>query len=161
MKRPTFGQSLVEMALVAPVLILVIMGLIESGYYIHTRSAIENAAQRGAEWAYLSPPTTITSGDDDSSDKCAKLIKETTLVGIVLQTLTAQNITLSFPDPAHQMRELGTPIQLQISYTGEWLTPLGRQIFGDEMKFNVVSRRTIVNTSPPVGMAENCTPLPS
>jgi Flp pilus assembly protein TadG len=157
-KRTVAGQSLVEFALVVPFIILIILGIVEGAFYIHTRSTVERAVQRAAEWANVSPPSTVSPNDDDSTDLCATLIKQAALHGTTLQTLKAKDITITYPDPTRQQREVGNPVQVQITYTTDWLTPLGRQFFGEKLEIDVASRRTIVNIGAPAGMAEDCKP---
>lgn len=50
------GQSIVEMALVLPILLLVVFGIIEFGWLIFAYSTISQAARNGAEVAAQLPP---------------------------------------------------------------------------------------------------------
>ncbi|MGH2458351.1 MAG: TadE/TadG family type IV pilus assembly protein, partial [Chloroflexota bacterium] len=49
------GQSLVEFALVAPLLFLIMLGIMEFGFMFERDVAITNAARSGARWAATHP----------------------------------------------------------------------------------------------------------
>lgn len=157
MKQKRLGQSIVEMAMIVPLFFIFIAGIIDGGYYVYTYTELENAARRGSEWAYTSPPTTIPMVDDNTGDKCALLIKDEVRRHVFFSNLTLDNITVSYPDPAQQRRDVGVPIQVGVKYTANWLTPLGTWIFGPNIKFDFSSRRTIVNITPPADMNDGCT----
>jgi Flp pilus assembly protein TadG len=154
MKRLVQGQSIVELALILPFLILMSIGTMELGYYIYTYSELENATRRASEWAAKTPPFTASSADDNGADECAKLIKEHALDNVFLSSLTENNITISYPGSTERQR--GNQIEVRISYRGEWLSPIGQRFFGEFLNFNFTSRRTIVSTSPPPGLNADC-----
>jgi len=153
-KRRAYAQSVVEMALLTPLIILFVLGITDGGYYVYIYSELENAARRGSEWAYKSPPTTTTTADDDTTDQCAILIKDDVLKHTFLSGLKLSDITITYPE--EQRRDINVPIQVTINYTGQWLTPLGRTLFGPNIKFSFSSRRTIINTSPPATLNDGC-----
>ena len=145
---------MVEMALITPLLVVLVMGIIDAGYYVYTYSELENATRRASEWAYKSPPTTPEPADDQSSDKCGLLIEQAALQHVFLSALTLDNIETRYPDLPE--REVGVPIEVRITYTGNWLTPIGRRLLAQALTFDFTSRRTIVNTSPPAGLNADC-----
>lgn len=49
-KRPRTGQALVEFALVLPVFLLLLFGLIDVGRYVYTWNALNQAAREGARY---------------------------------------------------------------------------------------------------------------
>lgn len=150
------GQSMVEMALMMPLLFLLILGIIEFGWYIYSSSEISNATRFGTELASKSPPATPNSRDDDTSDMCAKLIKAEIKKHAFRHTVTDSSILMVYPQKP--LREIGIPVEITVRYTGPWLTPLGNLLFNDTMRLTSTSRRTIVNTTPPEGMKEGCIP---
>lgn len=153
MKRRVRGQSMVEMALVLPFLVLFSIGTMELSYYIYTYSELENAARRATEWASKSPPLD-PNNPNAASDQCTVLIKQHAIDGVFLSRLTSSNIVLSYPGTRN--RSVGAQIQAQVSYQGQWLTPLGRRFFGNALRFEFASIRTITDTSPPPGLDERC-----
>ena len=50
-RRDETGQSLVEFALVAPVLFLIMLGLVDGGRIVFINNELSQAAQEGARWA--------------------------------------------------------------------------------------------------------------
>lgn len=154
MRHARRGQSLVELALIVPLMILIVLGIVELSYYIYTYSALENATRRASEWAFKSPPSTMTPADDDTTDKCAVLIKQAAMESVALYTLKPSDIEVTFPGA--KLREVGTPIEVHVTYSTTWFTPLGRQLFGPSLTFDFRSRRTIGSTSPPMGLKPDC-----
>ena len=58
LRRPqkTPGQSMVEMALLLPLIVMVIFGIIDMGWYIFGYATVYQAARNGAEKAAEIPP---------------------------------------------------------------------------------------------------------
>ena len=46
--RPQRGQALVEFAMVLPVFLLTVLGILEFGWIVHTYNTVSHAAQEGA-----------------------------------------------------------------------------------------------------------------
>lgn len=153
MKRFAKGQSIVELALILPFLIAITIGTMELGYYVYTYSELENATRIASERASKTPPFTMNSGDDSSSDKCGVLIKEAATDGVTISNLSYDDITISFPDG---VRQRGKQVEVRIEYQGEWLSPIGERFFGSFLTFDFTSRRTIVSLLTP-DVAPNCT----
>lgn len=153
MKRWVRGQSLVEMALVLPFLVIFSIGTVELSYYIYTYSELENAARRASEWASKTPPLD-PDNPNAAGDQCLALIKQHAIDGVYLSNLTPANISVSFPGAGK--RAVGAQVQASITYNGQWLSPLGRRFFGNALKFEFTSIRTITDTSPPPTLDNKC-----
>jgi Flp pilus assembly protein TadG len=54
-RRRTRGQSMVEFALVAPLLLAIIMGMIDFGFFTELNASIANGARSGARYAAINP----------------------------------------------------------------------------------------------------------
>ena len=175
MKRLVRGQSMVELALLLPFLVLFTLGTIELGYYVYTYSELENATRRASEAAAKTPPWTAQTCDDvpppgtrpsgcpgqtgaETRDECAVLIRQAAIDGGLFNKLTSSNFTLTTGYPSGHTRLKGQQIQVQTTFTGQWLTPIGRRFFGSALQFSFTSRRTIVSLKPPAGLNNNCTP---
>src|SRR2546423_1235624 len=98
---------MVEMALVLPFLIVLVLGIADGGYYVFTYSELENGARRGSEWAYKSPPWTTDQSDDNTTDKCALLIKQAVIEHVVEHIVDTSNITINYP--VEVRRDVGVP----------------------------------------------------
>lgn len=61
------GQSLVEFALILPIFLLLIMGIVDAGRLIFTYNTVANAARQGARIAIVNQSTTGTNTCDTAS----------------------------------------------------------------------------------------------
>jgi hypothetical protein len=141
MRRRSTGQSLVEMALMLPLLLLIIFGIVDLGYYVYSYSTIYQAARNGTEKASNLGPYKIPAANDD----CMQAIKDETAKGAVLFTDITNYMTVSYPSG---QRALGEPVQVQINYEIEPLTPLFRYVaFGTQgkMQVRIAARRSVEN----------------
>jgi hypothetical protein len=142
MRRQTKGQSLVEMALILPILLLVIFGIVDLGYYVYGYATIYQAARNGSEKASQVPPTTDNVGN--TSDPCTNAVLVAVAQGAVLFPDIKNATQISYP--AGNVREIGQPVQVGIVYDIEPLTPLFKFVpLGNRgvMTVRVTARRTI------------------
>jgi Flp pilus assembly protein TadG len=145
MRRHSKGQSLVEMALMLPMLLLVLFGIIDLGYYIYGYSTIYFAARNGTEIAAELPP--MPNKLNDPNDGCTRAIFNATQQGVVLfSDFSTNNVTISYPNGTTS-RALSQPIEVRVQYAIQPLTPLFRLArFGDSqgrLTVNIAARRTI------------------
>ena len=108
------GQALVELALILPVLLLLIFGIIEFGRIYASNIMINNAAREGARAASLGVP------DEDIiiivKDRCTFLDP------------TKLDIDIS---PVPLERATGNPVNIDVNYPLEIKTPIISVITGD------------------------------
>src|SRR5688500_15547073 len=134
MKRRARGQSIVELALILPFLVLITVGTMELGYYVYTYSEMENATRRASEAASKTPPFTTQTCDDvtapatrpggcpvagntgSSRDECAALIRKAATDGVLFGRLTTSNFTTAITYPSGSVRQKGDLIQVQTTY---------------------------------------------
>jgi hypothetical protein len=165
MRRKTRGQSLVEMAFILPLLLLIIFGIIDFGYYIYSYATVYQAARNAAEVAAGAPPYPgrISADHDDpkdlhaDADTCVRQILAAAQDGAVLFEDLEDHVTIVYPEyqldprngqpiPADDRRKIGYPIEIGIKYEVEPLTPLWKLVpIGDEgvIEISTVSRRSI------------------
>ncbi len=129
------GQSLVEFALIAGLLFVVIFGLIELGRAIFIWTAISNAAREGARYGLVHPLD--TAGIDAAA---------THALGLVSADSVA--ITVTYDDGSQPITDTGALVQgssrvkVGVSYRFSMITPLISALFPPtEIRF--VSARTI------------------
>lgn len=103
--RSTAGQSLVEMALVLPILLALLVGIVELGRAWNIRQVIVNAAREGARVAVIP-----LNGEDDARAEIESRLRDAAL------------------DPADATIEIegisgitGTPTTVRIAYPYEFL----------------------------------------
>jgi TadE-like protein len=142
MRRHITGQSTVEMALMLPMLLLVLFGIIDMGYYIYGYSTIYFAARNGTEVAAELPP--YQTQLNNSGDGCTGAILDATQHGVVMfSDFSTNNVTISYPT---NTRALGEPIEVRVQYNIQPLTPLFRLVsFGNKgvLSVNIAARRSI------------------
>lgn len=142
MRRRTKGQSLVEMALLLPLMLVVLFGIIDFGWYIYNYATIYMATRDGAEKASQVPPV----NPQNASDVCTyNVLLEIQNNAVLIPDLTTHNpsyVTISYP----VKRALGEQVEVRVNYTVQPLTPLWNLMrFGNQgrIALNVATRRTI------------------
>jgi Flp pilus assembly protein TadG len=173
MRNGRRGQSLVELALVLPLLLLLIFGIIDFSYYIYGKATIQFAAFRGAQQAATQPPVTLNNTySGTENDPCLTLIFDRTKAGTVgftpainqisfrwistTSTITGTTETPIAPGTNRSTIVVpNTIVEVQVQQSVRPLTPLARTIFGNQnFVFSSRSRRTIMNID--VGPSQNC-----
>lgn len=107
------GQALVEMALVLPVLILIIFGIVEFGRIMNTYLIVTNAAREGARHGVV--------GGTDADIRDAVMNNA--------YTLDPAKITVTISPAGSRTR--GTPLTVQVSYSLDIIAPLIGVITGN------------------------------
>ncbi|MFZ5626308.1 MAG: TadE/TadG family type IV pilus assembly protein [Bacillota bacterium] len=113
-KRGERGQALVEMALVLPLLLMLLFGIIEFGRIFHAYLTVNNGAREGARLAVV--------GAQDTA--IIARIKDTA-VGLDSSKL---QITIA---PAYSNRLRGQPVTVQVSYPVQIFAPIIGEIIGN------------------------------
>ncbi len=121
------GQSLLEFALVVPVILAVIFGLFDLGYAVYAQNTISTAAREGARMG-------IILGNDDNA---IRVRVYATSPGL---TLTDSQIHIS-PSPS---RTFSQPITVTINYTYTAVTPVIGQILGSGGKLSLSSTSVMI-----------------
>ena len=57
------GQALVETAITLPLLLLLLMGIMEFGWYFYNQMSVENGSREGARYAIVNKDSTTLSTD--------------------------------------------------------------------------------------------------
>lgn len=118
MHRKEKGQSIVELALLLPVLLVMLLGLLDFGRVYYVMVSLNDAAQEGASYAAMRP--------NDFTGISQRAANAST--GLV--TLSQENVTISMenPNPAP-----GDTITVQVSYEFTFYTPVAKSFFdGDD-----------------------------
>lgn len=109
------GQSAVEMALILPVLLVVLMGIIEFSRALFTRSVLSNAAREGARYGIIHP-TWATNADNADPDNIAARTKRLT-TGLTQANLS---VVVEFPDGSGTV---GNRLRVTVSYPFRLILP--------------------------------------
>jgi hypothetical protein len=136
------GQSMVEMALILPFMLLLIFGIIDLGWYIFGYATVYQAVRNGAEKAAEIPPYATKISPLNRNDLCVSTIISATLDGTpqamfrdLASDQNGNTFAISYPTGN---RSLGQPIQLDVVYNIQPLTPLWRFVaFGNSGRMQV------------------------
>ncbi len=149
MQHKQHGQSLVEMALLLPLFLVLIFGIIDLGYIVYSYATLYQATREAAEVASVAPPypSRVRPATDtqELSDPCVAAIVEATRRYQTLLPNIEEKVRINYPDyrvyrpndpiPAdysvgdpvrlEDRRNLGYPIEVTIeNYEIRPLTPL-------------------------------------
>ena len=122
-----FGQSLVEFALVLPLLVLILMGIFDLRRAIYASSVIANAAREGAR-------ARVTSRGDNTPITQAI---NSTIIG-----LDPNAMQIGYPPTP---RNQGDPVTVAVTYTFRAITPLIGNIFGPSGNLLLSSTATMLS----------------
>ncbi|WP_018086675.1 TadE/TadG family type IV pilus assembly protein [Desulfurispora thermophila] len=125
--RSQRGQTLVEMAIILPLLILLLMATIEFGRIFFTYLSITNATREAAR------STVISEQKDDAA------IRQRVLDAA--SWLTAQNITVEVSPASVTNRTSGVPLTITVTYPVVLYTPVLSQIISNP--FTVSAQTTM------------------
>jgi Flp pilus assembly protein TadG len=118
--RGTRGQSLVELAIVAPVLLVLVCGIIEFGMALKSYISLTSATREGARFASAGNQPGAYPLNCDG-------VTETTAVGKLCASMdgldTADLTAVSVTYPSGNSR--GNKVKVQADYTYNFVTPIG------------------------------------
>jgi Flp pilus assembly protein TadG len=156
---PGSGQALVEFALILPVILLLIFGVVDAGRLIFTYNTVSNASRDGARVAIVNQSATGTN-------TCDTTVATAYPVGCAIQAGLALNlantdVTVTYRDPTDTAD--CTPVTIGclavVQVTGHWqpITPIVGSVIGPVNVSNVtkipVER---VCTNPPPSPLTSC-----
>jgi hypothetical protein len=151
------GQSLVEFALVLPVMLMVIMFGVDFGRAFLGWVNLQNATRLGANYASLHPDANWASASDPDRIKYTALINND--VGTTNCPLTA--VTL----PTFSGTTIGSNTSVSLSCNFRFLTPFISNFWPGGMQMSAssvfhVRTGTYANTAPPPSVAPSPSPSP-
>jgi len=121
------GQDLIEAALVMPVLLLIILGIMEFGIIVWNYNAISNAAREGARYGIVRP-------DTDGNGTCDAPGGSDSILAVACRMtagLDASRVTVETSDDCTDSGLLGC-ITITVSYDAQFISaPIIRAVGGD------------------------------
>lgn len=108
------GQSLVEFAIILPILILVVMAILEFGLILNSYLTIQNIAREGARLG-------IAGGTDDQIRN---------VIFSSSPNLTASDLTINIT-PSDATRSSGDTLTVSVSYNYHGITPVISSLIGN------------------------------
>lgn len=115
--RNESGQSMVEFALILPVLLFIVIGIIEFGFMFSGYLALTNASREAVRYISL-------GGDNASAIQRAKDVS---------MNLDPNQMTILI-DPSGGIRERGDSVKVTIQYDYKFLTPFFGVLFGNTLE---------------------------
>jgi membrane-associated protease RseP (regulator of RpoE activity) len=147
------------MALLAPLMLALLFGIVDMGYYVWGYVTIFNSARSASEKASMMPPfpetlTFFAASEENrlrwGDDPCTSAVIEQAIFDASGRfNVQPQNVIIRYlPDPDGQPRRIGRPIEVVVSYDIQPLTPLvqfAQTQMGNNgvMSVRAVSQRTI------------------
>jgi Flp pilus assembly protein TadG len=113
------GQSLVEFAIILPLLLLLVIGIIEFGMMLNSYLAINNAAREGARAGIVG----------SRNDEIQNLILSTS------PALDAQNLKITIT-PSDGSRKSGDTLTVAVTYNYYFTIPILGGIFNNAVPLN-------------------------
>jgi Flp pilus assembly protein TadG len=122
-ERRDGGQSLVEFALIIPILIILVFGIIDFGMGLRAYITVAQATREGARYAAVGNPAgTFSSGGSGDCNGSTN----TSTVGKVCSTLNGMNLsnvqTVAVTYP--QGNGPGNPVRVHAQYDYHYITPV-------------------------------------
>ncbi len=125
------GQAVVEFALLAPILLLIVIGIVEFARAWSAHHAIADIAREGARLSAIASPTIDASAARDS------MIAKLNHAG-----LNGTSATITVDDSGDERGQPST-VYIEYPYTLSWLAPFMRWTTGEEsitLKSRIIMR---------------------
>ena len=164
-RRGERGQSLTEMALTLPILMLLVMGIMDFGRMLFIYSQVSNAAREGARWGSVTG--VVPQGTDPHFVDCDGIRQAVVSRFATVLDITDEDIKIHYDDgatqygfncnsgnPASSLIRQGDRIIVTVEGEFEFLTP-GVSSFVPSMHVSFTAARTIMRggnrAEPPIG----------
>lgn len=128
------GASLIEFAILAPVMVLVVMGVIDLGRAYQMQIRLENAAREGAAFAQLDPNFVTCGVTGNITDQALR--EDDRMDGDVRVFAEDENgdLTVELTGCAGDVARQGERVLVEVSATFDVLTPMVERVVGDEIE---------------------------
>jgi hypothetical protein len=127
-RRRQRGQGLVELAIIFPVLLVVLLGILDVGRLYWTLVTIHDAAAEGVAYAA------------DFPERTARIQERAAEASDALTAIDPALVLVEYPDPPSS----GDPVRVIVQYDFEFITPLLNAIVpGGALRLQGIAVRTI------------------
>lgn len=149
-RRKEDGVALVEFALVAPLLLVILFGMLDFGRTFNYWIDATHLANEGARWAVVNknPASSGTLQDYIQQQADTDELRN----GGSSAVPSALEVCISFPNGA----TVGNPVQVTASLTYNWLPFLSEQALGGLTSTTVSSSSTMRLEAPPTAYSAGC-----
>lgn len=133
-RQDEHGAVAVEFALLVPVIMVLIFGMVDFGFAVNRYASLSNAAREGVRMASLGGTATEVRNAVQAS--LADIGASGAVVDVSCLTPTGGTC------PTFAAAEMGGTAIVRIDFTGPWLTPVGSS-FSPTMQLSKTSRMRI------------------
>jgi Flp pilus assembly protein TadG len=149
-RRQEEGVALVEFALVAPLLLVILFGMLDFGRTFNYWIDATHLANEGARWAVVNknPASSGTLQDYIQQQADTDELRN----GGSSAVPSALEVCITFPNGA----TVGNPVQVTASLTYNWLPFLSEQALGGLTSTTVSSSSTMRLEAPPTAYSAGC-----
>lgn len=123
-RRNERAAAAVEFALIAPLLLMLVFGIIDFGWMLMKANLVNNAARDAARAASLSGSYEDIQEIVDSELESAGIDEDDVTVLITCTNTSGSNCT-GTASSYNANATTGSAVQVKVTYTHNWLTPLG------------------------------------
>jgi len=109
-QRRARGQGLVEFALVMPVVLMLLLGVLEVGRVVFTMATLSHAVNEGARLATLPGTPDVDAVKD-------RVVEHATVVGVAEANITVTVTSVSGAARAYSSRQMGDRIKVSLEHT--------------------------------------------
>lgn len=145
--RSTEGQSMVELAILLPLLLLTLVGIVDVALLLNAGMTVTNASREAASYAIAHPTALPSAIASAASSKSAPLLADQLTVNTTYYN-SASATFVAWPTdgtlPSHSPA-VAVPVSVEVSYPWSSVTIFLGQLFGTSTR-SVTSRSTMVVT---------------
>ena len=124
------GQSLIEFALVLPIFLLLLFGLIDIGRYVYTANALNQAAREGARYGSVAGGTIGCSGGRAACVRTTTLARLAGVPGATVTVACQRSTAGSWSSPSVSSCRTNDLLAVTVDANFEVLTPIVGQLIG-------------------------------
>jgi Flp pilus assembly protein TadG len=141
--RDQRGAVVVEFALIVPILLLVLFGIMEFGYMLNRDMIIGNASRDGARVASLNGTAAEIRTAITSELAASGIVTPPSKIKIDCR-LPDETPCNANTDPVYTAKaESGSTAIITVTYSYTWITPLVSSLFGDEMELTQTTQMRV------------------
>lgn len=122
MSRRYRGQAAVELALILPVMLLILMGMLDLGRLFYYEEAMANAAREGARYGAANPDKTKADIIEKTKAEAPDITSSALTVDVNCSDITS-----------------GKNRKVTVEYQFELMTPIMQGIVGNQIKLSATS----------------------
>ncbi|WP_436794008.1 TadE/TadG family type IV pilus assembly protein [Actinospongicola halichondriae] len=136
-RRADRGASLVELALLAPAMMLIVMGTLDLSRGYRMQIQLENGAGQGAAYARISPNDVDCAGNDDIvgavTNEDPELASLTDFSVVVLTENGSGDLVVPVTGCGGTTVSAGDRVRVDVSATFDVVTPLVERVVGESI----------------------------